>query len=172
VKLVFVVVTRMEFDVLVEGRDWQTKGNWPLMLKRDVVVQTTLRGEEFVFSSAGKIFGGLCVDGILRIYAGYACDGYSPVLKIFGKFIRLTPTPKCGMLPAVVHDFTRQFIEVKGCPWDRKFSDDLFYDLLVAGQEKKIASIYHGAVAGKVGDLFIAISRKKDKGLAVTRIKL
>jgi hypothetical protein len=160
----------MKFDRLIEGEDWEPQGNWPLILKRDVVVQTNIRGKEFVFSSNGKLFGGLSVDGTLRIYSGYACDGYSPVLKVFGKFVRLTPTPKCGMLPAVAHDFTRQFAGVEGCPWDRHFSDTLFFDLLVLGGSGDIASIYHGAVAGKVGDLFIAISRKKDKGLSVTRL--
>lgn len=83
-------------------------------------------------------------------------------------WLRLTPTPKCGFGPAILHDIARQFSRVSGCPWDRQQTDDWFFNCLIAGGvPERRAGLYHHAVAGTLGDIYIALTRKTDPNLNI-----
>lgn len=153
--------------LLKRGEDYAAKGRWPCVMLRPV---SGMMGRDL-----GAIYE-FCSDdqllarhdrGKLSILKGYASDGYSPVIRLpFGKFLRLTPTPKAGMWPALGHDLTRQFVDVEGCPWARLDTDTFFYNwLVVGGTSPDMAGTYYGAVAGPVGDAFIKLTRKPDPHL-------
>ncbi len=162
----------MNFPVLKEEIDWTPVADWPVVLLHDVWDTIPIKGKEFVFLSRGREFGRLSSNGSFVIRKGYACDGFSPVLKVFGKFVRLTPTPKSGMWSSIRHDFFRQFADVPNCPWGRKDTDTWFYnDLVRGGMSSSMAGTYYGAVAGKAGDLFLALTRKSKDHLCVIERK-
>lgn len=126
------------------------------VLTHAVDTNIPLQGYELLFYAGEQLIGRLSDDGRLQICKWYACDGYSPTLRMFGKWLRITPTPKkAGLFPAIFHDFTRQFLGTDGCPWTREETDTWFYDLLVAGGAGKlIAGTYYGAVSKTLGDIY------------------
>lgn len=141
---------------------------WACVLTDKAGTFLPITGQHRIFRSGDQILGELFEDGWLEIRAGYACDGYSPTFRLFGKWIRLTPTPsRAGMFPAVLHDFTRQFCETPGSAWTRENSDIWFYDALIAGGEsKKIAGTYYAAVSRTIGDFYYSL-RKHDPKLSI-----
>ena len=156
---------------LIDGEDYKAEGRWPVVTRR--VISAPLGfdlGAVYEFYSGPHLLG-RHERGKLTICKRYACDGYSPVLRLFGKFLRLTPTPSAGMFPAIGHDFTRQMLAATGCPWDREDTDEFFYNWLVAGgTSPSLAGTYYGAVAGPVGSAFIALTRKTDPNLWIQKI--
>jgi TM2 domain-containing membrane protein YozV len=103
---------------------------------------------------------GVLVDDHLHILAGYASDLCSPGFYLFGRW---WGTPSKGAeLASILHDFARQFMRpaVACSPWDRKGSDDLFYNALCLSNHP-LASTYHGAVAGRLGDLWLRLNRPR-----------
>lgn len=147
---------------------WHETPKWSVILADPVGTFLPIKGQHRIFRSGDVILGELFEDGWLEIRAGYACDGYSPTFRLFGKWIRLTPTPsRAGMFPAVLHDFTRQFCETPGSAWTRENSDIWFYDALIAGGEsKKIAGTYYAAVSRAIGDFYYSL-RKHDPKLSI-----
>lgn len=90
--------------------------------------------------------------GLLRVSAGYAWDGCSPAVKIFGVWLG-TPDGKLGIdgrpqtfYASLVHDVLCQF--AKELPiFDAKPPSDLFYRMLLdAGFSKLRAAVYRAAV--------------------------
>lgn len=160
----------MNCPQLTHGIDYSPQGSWPVVLKRNVAAVHHDLGYIYEFYSGDTLLARHDF-GTTMLQAGFACDGYSPVIRLpFGKFLRLTPTPKAGMFPAIWHDFTRQFLDVPGCPWTRIQSDYWFYDALVAGGcNPHLAGTYYGAVAGVAGDAFIALTRRPDPKLRIIR---
>ena len=80
------------------------------ILTRAVVTHIPVTGKAMLFYAGEQLLGKLSQEGRLEIMAWYACDGYSPTLRIFGGWRRITPTPrKAGFFPSILHDFTRQF---------------------------------------------------------------
>lgn len=157
---------------LVEGTDYAERGGWPVMLGRDVEIELPAEmGCGFLWDFvSGKHWLGKLRNGRLTIHAGYACDGYSPVVRLCGRFVRLTPTPAAGMLPAIWHDLARQFHAVPGCPWTRHQADEWFRDLLLAGGcGPVVAAAYFRAVAGTTGKIYEALTRRHDGALKVVR---
>jgi hypothetical protein len=152
----------------------RANGSWPLVTTRDVAFNLDqYYGLPFTLRTGTKNLASY-LSGQLIVHEGYACDGYSPVLSCPFKsdrsdpWLRLTPTPACGYAPAILHDITRQFLGVQGCPWDRKQTDEWFYNCLLAGGvSKRMAGIYHHAVAGSFGSLYIAATRKVDPDLNI-----
>ncbi len=143
-----------------ESRDWS------VVLDRNAETRLPkIRGKSLAFISGGMILATLKLNGDFTIKMGYACDGYSPTVKMFGKWRRITPTPKrAGLFPAILHDILRQFCEVEGCPWDREYTDVAFYDCLRAGGENStISGIYYGAVSRTVGDIYHHFSKHDPK---------
>lgn len=102
---------------------------------------------------------GILNDDRLTIFAGYASDLCSPGWYFLGRWYG---TPSKGMeLEAILHDFARQVMDTPCCPWDRHGSDDLFYNCgKMRGHGMKI-DLYHGAVAGPVGSLWIWLNRPR-----------
>lgn len=115
----------------------------------------------------GEQLIGVFKNGRITVKSGYACDGYSPSKMLCGLHLRLTPTPKAGLWPAVKHDFMRQFLEVKHCPWTRQDTDVAFYNALVDGGSGAIAGLYHSVVSGAIGTAYIAATRKKNPKLRI-----
>ena len=148
--------------------------SWPLTLTEDVAFCVDqYYGRKLAFYSGGKLIA-TYINGVLTVKAGYALDGYSPVISCpffcdpEDPWLRLTPTPKCGFAPAILHDITRQFLNVPGCPWDREQTDEWFYNCLIAGgTSKRRAGVYHHAVAGPVGDIYIKATRSVDPRLTI-----
>jgi hypothetical protein len=97
----------------------------------------------------------------LTIHAGYASDLCSPAIKVCGIWFG-TPTSEREALAAFAHDCLRQILmaRLKCCPWSRKDTDDIFFDLL-RDQKSRFSSIYHGAVAGFLGDIFMKLTASK-----------
>lgn len=92
----------------------------------------------------------------LTIFAGYAFDGCSPAWKILGKWYG-TPTPRRAVAAAAVHDCLRGYLGLGCVGYTRKDTDDIFFDMLQA--EGFLGSeIYHGAVAGFCGSLYIRLT--------------
>ncbi len=162
---------------LIEWRDYEPCGNWPVVLLRSVTAALPFDLGAYYEFRTGETLLAHHHSAMLTIEAGFACDGFSPVIRkqawMPGKnrFLRITPTPPCGMFPAILHDLTRMFLGVDRCPWTRKNSDDWFFDALVAGGCSNRAGIYHQAVAGAIGDAFINLTREPDPHLAITRIR-
>jgi hypothetical protein len=155
------------------GNGATANGTWPLTTTRDVAYTLDrYYGNPFSLRTGDKILA-TYLSGRLFVHAGYASDGYSPVISAPWKafddpWLRLTPTPPCGFGPSILHDITRQFCGVPGCPWDREQTDDWFFDCLIAGGVPRWKSgIYHRAVAGTFGDVYIALTRKVDPKLNI-----
>lgn len=159
---------------LTPGNCYQPAGYWPVVLQRQVAAVHHDLGASYEFYS-GETLLARHEGGTTLLHAGYACDGYSPVIRLRWRggcrFLRLTPTPRrAGMFPAIWHDFTRQFQDVEGCPWTREQTDHWFYDALLAGGENRhLAGTYYGAVAGLMGDAFIRLTRQPDPKLRIVQ---
>jgi hypothetical protein len=98
-------------------------------------------------------------NGFLSIRPSYACDGYSPVKwsSLLNKWLRFTPIPYCGLAPAILHDLTRQYLGVEGCPWTREQTDTWFRECMIAGGTSPlVAWIYYKAVSSAIGTAYMA----------------
>ena len=167
----------MKCPYLIEGRDWEAVGDWPVTTFRDIAIELPLDlGRVYEFRAGTKLLARHDA-GIIILFRGYSCDGYSPVIRRprwmpgKSKWLRLTPTPRCGMFPAIAHDFFRQFLGVDRCPWTRKDADDWFFNALIGGRCTNAAGVYHSAVSGFLGDAFISLTRKPDPSLSITSIR-
>ena len=155
---------------LISGYHYQTRGKWrvALMMRVGAILSHDFRGE-YSFRH-GEIELMHLAGRALTFTEYFACDGFSPVVKLLGVWIPLTPTPVCGMFPAVGHDGLTQFASVPGCPWDQKFANDEFYNSLVAGGCSTAASLYHGAVSGRVGRIYKRLRHRPDPLLNIVRL--
>jgi hypothetical protein len=154
--------------ILSPGTHYRTSDRWPLVMTACVSTPLPLRAAPLDFH-AGTLHLARWDGDFLTILPGYACDGYSPVIRICGRWVRITPTPACGLWPAVLHDLLRQFLPIPGCPWTRQDTDNWFYAALTAGNlHPHHAGLYHGAVAGPLGTAWIAITRTPDPTLSIT----
>jgi hypothetical protein len=124
--------------LLVLGRDFVPQGKWPVVMTK--LAKGNLGrdyGATFHFYSSHRLLARL-QHAELTLLKCYASDGYSPVIRLpFGKFLRLTPTPKCGMWPALGHDLTRQFLDVVWQVWRQQpacfeFSEHFLLSLALA----------------------------------------
>ena len=135
------------FPIIRPG-DHDSSARWPVILKQTAGAELPISGPPVDFLAGTRRLASW--DGTrFHIHQGYACDGYSPVLRLFGRWIPITPIPACGLWPAILHDALRQFLPVPGCPWTRQDTDEWFYNALIAGGlTPHHAGLYHGAVAG------------------------
>jgi hypothetical protein len=149
------------------GKGARQNRRFACILTSAVYTYLPLIGRTAIFRSGDKVFARLSEEGRLEIMQDYACDGYSPTIRFFGKWLG-TPAPNgAGLFPAVFHDFTRQFCKVDGCPWTREDSDKWFYDLMIdAKVNKHIAGVYYGAVSRLAGSLWHKFS-KLDLNLSI-----
>lgn len=141
---------------------------WAVVLTQDVSVSMPLYGVSQYFYCGEQLLGKLSAGGVLTICKGYACDGYSPTLRIMGRWVKFTPTPRAGLFPAVLHDFTRQFLPVSGCLWTIKDTDTWFYNALVeGGVSKHVAGCYYSAVSGAIGTIWARLTRGHDPSVQI-----
>lgn len=154
---------------LLPGRHYASTVEYAVVVQRAIECFIPIYGHDLKFYAGEQLLGTLSRQGCLTILPGYACDGYSPVRKIFKWWWRITPTPSCGMFPSILHDFLRQFLWVTPCPWSRKQSDDCFYNAMIAGGAENLAGIYHGAVASPLGTLYMSLS-KTDPTLRIIEV--
>jgi hypothetical protein len=155
---------------LTAGKDYEVTETWPMVLSRPVRFEIGDLGANYDFLSGNQLLGFADRKGLV-ICDGYALDGYSPVIKLFGAWREITPVPRhAGHGFDVLHDFTRQFLKVEGCPWNRTQTDDWFFDgLVLGGESERIAGVYHHVVAGPVGSAYILFTRKTDPALRIVR---
>lgn len=102
-------------------------------------------------------------DDRLEIPVEYASDLASPAIKICGRWIG-TPTSYREALAAVVHDVLRQLmgLHLPCLPHlTRKVTDDIFFDFLHEAKSRWFR-IYHRAVSGPIGTVFIHLTRKTE----------
>jgi hypothetical protein len=158
-----------QYPHLTIGAGVHETSRYACVLTEDVGRYTSISGKSLRFYAGDQLIARLYPDGYLVMMAGYACDGYSPTVRWFGKWRRLTPVPKkAGYFPAIRHDLTRQFVPVQGCPWNRQDSDHWFYDDLVAGGESKsIAGAYYSAVSRTLGNAWSKLTYKPDLTLRI-----
>ncbi len=134
---------------------WQEHPEYRAVLNRDMSVDLKrgYKGEHRFYDSS-KLLATLTGD-ILVIKEGYASDLCSPAIKI-GKHWYGTPSGECEAPAAFVHDCLRQVAtaKVKCCPWNRKESDRVFFDLLREAKSQW-ARLYFLAVSGVLGSLYL-----------------
>lgn len=175
-----------ELPIPIEGLDFVVGEDWPVVMTRDFRIPLTRDfGASYHLLKGGNTLAVL-EHHSLTLKAGYACDGYSPVVKrpwwIPGRdpWIRFTRMPKCGLAPALGHDPLRQFLDVsvydadgmahEPCPWDREYTDDEFFNwMALGGIGRHEAGLYHRGVAGPLGTAYIWFTRKPDKSLSIIR---
>lgn len=164
---------KMQCPHLRLGSGVHENAEYACVLTRAVVTYIPIKGREMLFYAGEQLLAKLSREGRLEILAWYACDGYSPTIRFFGGWLRITPIPrKAGYFPAIFHDFTRQFLDTEGCPWHRDQSDAWFYDALVAGGESPhIAGTYYGAVSRTLGNIWTRLTHKLDPTLWIREVK-
>lgn len=154
--------------LLQPGTHFTITDRWPVVMTAAVGVPLPIQSEPLDFHS-GDLHLARWDGEFFHVLPRYACDGYSPVIRVWGRWVRLTPVPGCGLWPAVLHDVLRQFNAVPGCPWSRVDTDNWFFDSLIAGGVRlPIAGAYHEAVAGPLGTAWIRMTRSPDPALRVT----
>lgn len=152
---------------IILGEHYRIGRRWAVMMTADVSTPLPITAAPLDFLSGDQRL--VTWDGErLHVLAGYACDGYSPVIRLCGRWIRITPIPPAGLWPAILHDALRQFVGVPGCPWNRRNSDDWFYDALITGGIwRHHAGLYHAAVAGPVGSAWLHLTLRPDPSLRI-----
>lgn len=139
---------------------WQPTRKYRAVLTADLVLDLGMgyKGRHEFCAGEGQLLG-ILNDDKLTILKGYASDLCSPGFYLFGRWFG---TPSKGLeLEAFVHDFARQMVGLPCCPWDRKGSDDLFYNAgKMRGHGMKI-DVYHGAVAGRLGNLWMRLNKPR-----------
>lgn len=158
----------MSPERLIEDEHFFSTRDWAMVMATPVIFEIEDLGAVFEFWAGARLLA-YHEHGKLVVSEAYALDGYSPVIRVFGKWVKLTPVPKkAGHGPDLLHDLTRQFLHVPFCPWTRKQTDDWFFDELIAGGESaKIAGAYHQVVAGSIGSLWMALKREPDPSLKI-----
>lgn len=144
---------------------WRTSPECRGQLKADLAIDLRkgYRGQH-VFCLDGIPFATLN-DDLFTTLSGYRSDLCSPAVKIRGRYIG-TPTTRHEVAAAFTHDAMRTALGCPCCPFDRKITDDTFYDLLLESGSRW-TPIYHGAVAGIIGSFYIWLSRFR-KAPAIT----
>ena len=134
-------------------------GRYRFVLTDDLVVDLRkgMRGFHLLQDS-GTTWATLDGD-LLTIHAGYAFDGCSPAVRLFGKWLG-TPTPPRAVAAAAVHDLLRSYLHLPCITYDLKDTDDIFYNLLHQA-DFDFEDIYHGAVAGPFGKLYHRLTRSR-----------
>ena len=97
----------------------------------------------------------------LTILKGYAFDGCSPAMRLFGKW-HGTPTPRNAVAAAAVHDCLRGYLGLDCTDYTRAATDDVFYNML-RDAGFPLGGVYHGAVAGFLGNLYIKLTAARPK---------
>jgi hypothetical protein len=109
----------------------------------------------------GDDLEGILHDDLLTIYSGFPSDGCSPAFRIpFTQRWIGTFTPYAALPACYAHDFLRKYLAPPCTGLTRKMTDNVFFNLLNA-EGFGLRDIYHGAVAGPAGSIYIYLTRKR-----------
>ena len=98
-------------------------------------------------------------DDFLTIKNGYKSDLCSPSKRV-GKKWHGTPTSEREAPGAFIHDATRRVCQLQCVPFDRKDTDDFFWDALRL-KNSRLKRTYHFFVSSFFGTVFIWLTLKK-----------
>jgi len=121
--------------------------------------------KDYVFFSGDKPWMAIRKSGVISIAQGYAWDGCTPKIEVFGKIIG-TPDGKesaCTGKPgtywaSLVHDALCQFQEHKDMPLTRGQIDRIFYNIMIR-DEFKYAGFYYCSVK-TMGSIYTRVSKR------------
>lgn len=101
----------------------------------------------------------MTMDGdILTLHKGFRWDLCSPSFR-FRNWWLGTPSGPREAPGSAIHDATRRVMRLGCVPFDRKDTDDFFWDALgLSGS--RVKRTYHFVVASPLGTLFIKLSKK------------
>lgn len=136
--------------------EYRYGGKYRFVLTQDLVVDLNKGLKGYHILRDGKTSWAILDRDQLTIFAGYAFDGCSPAWRFFGRWYG-TPTPPAAVAAACVHDCLRGYLGLGCISYDRKATDDVFFDMLKTAGFKP-AEIYHGAVAGPLGSLYLKLT--------------
>jgi hypothetical protein len=109
----------------------------------------------------GETLEGVLDDDTVTIFSGFRSDGCSPAWRIpFTNQWVGTFTPYAALPGCFAHDFLSKYRAPKCTGLSRKMTDDVFWNLLHL-EGFGLRDIYHGAVAGPAGNLYLHLQRKK-----------
>lgn len=111
-----------------------------------------------VFKTLKEGVIGTLEDDILTIHTVFLSDLCSPSTTIGKRRIGIY-SGRAEAFGGFVHDFTRKVRRVKCSPFNRKDTDDFFWDALRL-MKSKVAHTYHFAVSSVLGTLFILMTEK------------
>lgn len=115
------------------------------------------RGTHKFYDRIGRYIA-LLVDDELTIFEGFEWDLASPSFRVGRKWLG-TPTSDREIAATLLHDFARGLLGCPCCPWNRKHTDDFFYDLMEL-QHSRVTRLYHWFVSNPVGTLYIKLTYK------------
>ena len=98
-------------------------------------------------------------DDIFTVKNGYPSDLCSPAVRIWGKWYG-THTGEREAPGAFVHDAARRIYQLQCVPFDRKDTDDFFWDALRL-KGSRLKRTYHFAVSSFIGTVFLWTTLKK-----------
>lgn len=122
-----------------------------------VDLQKGFKGTHKFYDKRGRYIA-LLVDDELTIFEGFEWDLASPAFRVGRKWLG-TPTSDREVAATMLHDFARGLLGHACCPWNRKHTDDFFYDLMEL-QHSRVSRLYHWFVANPVGTLYIKLTYK------------
>lgn len=124
---------------------------------------------EHTFSSLEDGTFATMEDDTLTLYVDFCWDGCSPAWYFKGRKIG-TPEGEAEIFASGIHDFARRVYLLACVPFDRKGTDDFFFDAL-ALKKSKVKRLFHFAVSSFVGTFFIWITSGKLKYYCKTNHK-
>lgn len=130
------------------------------VLLADLVVdlQKGYRGFHQFSSLESGVFAELEND-IFTIYDGFKSDLCSPAFRVFGKWVGTWSTER-EAFGSFIHDAARRVRRLPCCPFNRKDTDDFFFDAL-ALKGSLVTKPYHYAVSSFIGTAFIKLTEKR-----------
>jgi len=120
-----------------------------------VDLQKGFKGTHKFYDKAGRHVA-LLVDDELTIFEGFRWDLASPSFRVGRKWLG-TPTSEHEVAATLLHDFSRGSLGCPCCPWNRKDTDDFFYDLMEL-QHSRLTKLYHWFVSNPIGTLYIKLT--------------
>lgn len=120
-----------------------------------VDLQKGFKGTHKFYDKAGR-YVAMLVDDELTVFEGFKWDLASPSFRVGRKWFG-TPTSEHEVAATLLHDFSRGLLGCPCCPWNRKHTDDFFYDLMEL-QHSRLTKLYHWFVSNPIGTLYIKLT--------------
>lgn len=105
------------------------------LLLKDFEIETELKTQKEYNFYNKEYHLAVLKNGKLKIFKDFWWDGCSPS-QVFGVSKLSIPSPVETLAASLCHDLYYQFLNIKYCPWDRKFADKEFKRLLLLNKFK------------------------------------